>query len=205
MKHLASCLSCVALSLVVAASARAQGEGEAVHELKEVTADGLIDILQPKNAPLTRGLTVAPPSEQPPNCGRFRDLQEAGVESPPVSDIAAVTIQFAVDSDRVSDEAGEVLGALAEALRSDRLSRFCFRLEGHTDSTGSAAHNLDLSRRRARSVARYLSERLGVEGDRLVVAGYGAGRPLATNDTAEGRQRNRRVQIMNLGAAPAGG
>jgi len=205
MKHLAACVWCSALLFGPAAATLGQDEVEGVHELQDVTATELIDILQPKEQPLTRGLTVAAPTGEPPDCGRFRELQDAGVESAPVSDIAAVTIQFAVNSDEVTTQAADVLAALGGALTSERLASFCFRLEGHTDSSGGDEHNLDLSRRRARSVARYLTEQLGVDGDRLVVSGYGEGRPLAPNGTAEGRQRNRRVQIMNLGAAPAEG
>lgn len=205
MRQLAICVWCSALLFGAAARATAQDAGEEVHELEEVTAAGLIDILQPKDQPLTRGLTVAAPTDQPRDCARFRELQDTGVESPPVSDIAAVTIEFAVDSDQVTGQAADVLGALGSALTSDRLASFCFRLEGHTDSSGADTYNLDLSRRRARSVARYLVEQLGVDADRLVVAGYGEGRPLTTNDTPEGRQRNRRVQIMNLGSAPPAG
>jgi outer membrane protein OmpA-like peptidoglycan-associated protein len=65
---------------------------------------------------------------------------------------------------------------------------------GHTDSTGSAQYNQALSERRARSVAAYLESR-GVRGARLMVVGAGATRPLASNDTPEGRQQNRRVEL----------
>lgn len=68
-------------------------------------------------------------------------------------------------------------------------------IEGHTDSVGSAAHNRELSRQRAESVRSYLV-RAGIDPQRLSVAGMGMDRPVASNDTAMGRQQNRRVEII---------
>jgi OOP family OmpA-OmpF porin len=68
-------------------------------------------------------------------------------------------------------------------------------IEGHTDSYGSDETNLALSRRRAEAVSRYLTERLGVPGFRISAAGYGETRPIASNDTEQGRTRNRRIDI----------
>jgi outer membrane protein OmpA-like peptidoglycan-associated protein len=69
------------------------------------------------------------------------------------------------------------------------------RVEGHTDSTGSASGNLRLSKQRADSVFDFLSEQ-GIEGSRMVTAGYGQDRPIADNSTNEGRSKNRRVEII---------
>jgi outer membrane protein OmpA-like peptidoglycan-associated protein len=67
-------------------------------------------------------------------------------------------------------------------------------VEGHTDSTGSEAHNQQLSENRAAAVADYLIDQ-GVSASKVVVYGFGEARPKASNDTAEGRQLNRRVEI----------
>jgi outer membrane protein OmpA-like peptidoglycan-associated protein len=67
-------------------------------------------------------------------------------------------------------------------------------LEGHTDATGSDEYNLELSRQRAQSVANYLSGQQ-VNATRFTIMGYGEDQPIATNDTAEGRQLNRRVEV----------
>ena len=74
-------------------------------------------------------------------------------------------------------------------------------VEGFTDSTGSAAHNKDLSERRAASVAQALAS-LGVPRERIAMRGYGEAFPVASNDTASNRQLNRRVEIVlsNAGA-----
>lgn len=68
-------------------------------------------------------------------------------------------------------------------------------LEGHTDATGSEEYNLKLSRERAQSVSNYLVGQ-GVAASRLTTAGYGESQPVAGNDTAEGRQLNRRVEVV---------
>ena len=67
-------------------------------------------------------------------------------------------------------------------------------IEGHTDSTGSEEHNLTLSKQRAQSVSNYLAQ-LKVNPTRFTIMGYGESQPTATNDTAEGRQQNRRVDL----------
>lgn len=69
------------------------------------------------------------------------------------------------------------------------------QIDGHTDSTGSAEHNLELSTRRAQAVAEYLSAQ-GVPEGMIDIRGFGESRPTASNDTEEGRRRNRRVEIL---------
>ncbi|HEX7828496.1 MAG TPA: OmpA family protein [Thermoanaerobaculia bacterium] len=68
-------------------------------------------------------------------------------------------------------------------------------VQGHTDSVGSNAYNQRLSERRASSVSNYLED-LGVRSSRIDSYGYGESRPKSSNDTASGRQRNRRVEIF---------
>ncbi|EDZ67245.1 OmpA family protein [Nitrosococcus oceani AFC27] len=72
-------------------------------------------------------------------------------------------------------------------------------VEGHTDSTGSAVYNMELSQRRADSVYLFLVNN-GIAPDRIVAHGYGQGYPVAPNNTTAGRQKNRRVEIVILGA-----
>src|SRR5579875_34891 len=68
-------------------------------------------------------------------------------------------------------------------------------VDGYTDSIGSDAYNLKLSERRARTVADYMISQ-GIDRSRLTVRGFGKAHPVASNDTAEGRARNRRVEIV---------
>ena len=70
-------------------------------------------------------------------------------------------------------------------------------ISGHTDSKGSDSYNKDLSQGRAESVVSYLTEH-GIDGFRMVPKGYGEEKPVATNDTDEGRAENRRVEFTVL-------
>jgi outer membrane protein OmpA-like peptidoglycan-associated protein len=76
----------------------------------------------------------------------------------------------------------------------DRYGDTTIVVAGHTDSTGSTSYNQRLSERRASSVANYLED-LGVRGSRLDAYGYGESKPKSSNESASGRQRNRRVEL----------
>lgn len=69
-------------------------------------------------------------------------------------------------------------------------------IEGHTDSVGSAAYNQQLSQRRAQSVRDYLIQNFDISPDRLTAKGFGEERPVASNNTADGRSKNRRIQAV---------
>ena len=70
-------------------------------------------------------------------------------------------------------------------------------IQGHTDGRGSAVINLRLSQARAEAARLYLVQK-GISPDRLTAAGYGKSRPIANNNTAEGRQNNRRVELHRI-------
>lgn len=70
------------------------------------------------------------------------------------------------------------------------------RIEGHTDSQGADDYNMTLSERRAESVKSWLATNEGVAASRLVTRGWGESKPIAANESADGRQRNRRVEII---------
>jgi OOP family OmpA-OmpF porin len=70
-------------------------------------------------------------------------------------------------------------------------------IEGHTDAQGDEASNLALSESRAEAVRDYLVSQ-GIAADRLETAGFGESRPIASNDTAEGRAENRRIEFRLL-------
>ena len=69
-------------------------------------------------------------------------------------------------------------------------------IEGHTDNVGNAEYNLDLSKRRAEAVVKYLEENFGIDPSRLTARGYGMSRPVADNSTDEGKQQNRRIEAI---------
>jgi OOP family OmpA-OmpF porin len=69
-------------------------------------------------------------------------------------------------------------------------------IEGHTDNVGKAEYNDRLSDDRAKSVRQYLIDKFGIDASRITSAGYGFNKPIASNDTKEGRQKNRRVEAV---------
>jgi len=101
-------------------------------------------------------------------------------------------VLFATDSAALRPDLIASLGQVAQNLTSYPNSRI--EVVGHTDNTGSAAYNMDLSQRRASAVASVLIQR-GVPSSRLVAYGRGFDVPVASNATAEGRAKNRRVEI----------
>lgn len=104
-------------------------------------------------------------------------------------------VTFETASADLTVEARVILDEVAAALVSNDDVRV--RVNGHTDSTGSRAYNLTLSQNRADSVVAYLASR-GVAVGRMEARGFGPDQPVATNDTAEGRQENRRVELERI-------
>lgn len=104
-------------------------------------------------------------------------------------------VNFAFDSDELLPGASITLDEVAHRLRENTELRVS--IEGHTDSVGNPTYNQDLSQRRAESVKTYLVNQ-GIDESRMVATGYGLDRPVASNDTPEGRAENRRVEIDRL-------
>jgi outer membrane protein OmpA-like peptidoglycan-associated protein len=105
-------------------------------------------------------------------------------------------ILFRFDSDELTENANQDLDNIVRVLGDfpDRK----VRITGHTDSTGTEDYNYSLSMRRARRTAEELKERDTSLQGRLTYIGMGENKPIAGNDTEEGRQRNRRVEIILL-------
>ena len=102
-------------------------------------------------------------------------------------------ITFATDQDQVNAGFYPTLNSVALVLNKYKQS--LVDIYGHTDSTGDNNYNLDLSQRRAQSVAGYLTTQ-GVDGRRFYVQGAGETRPVASNNNEAGRSQNRRVEIQ---------
>lgn len=103
-------------------------------------------------------------------------------------------VSFASGSAAIKPELRSVLEAFADGLSRDSAGMHV-RIVGHTDSNGSDAVNNPLSRERADSVKDFLSDR-GVAASRIETSGRGEREPIASNETAEGRAKNRRVEIF---------
>ncbi len=107
--------------------------------------------------------------------------------------LGRATIHFESDSDRIRPESMKLLEEVARILNTCPKTRVL--IAGHTDATGSATYNQSLSERRAAAVGRALVK-LGVSASRFTAVGYGESRPVADNDTEEGRAKNRRIEFI---------
>jgi outer membrane protein OmpA-like peptidoglycan-associated protein len=105
-------------------------------------------------------------------------------------------VLFETDGDRILSGSFGLLDDVAKViLDHDQIARI--EVQGHTDDTGSDSYNDQLSQRRAEAVRRYLVDK-GVAADRLVAKGYGEREPVATNQTEDGKAKNRRVEFKIL-------
>ena len=103
-------------------------------------------------------------------------------------------ILFDTGSDRLKPESAPVIQSIAKGLETNPNLRLM--IEGHTDSVGNAASNMDLSKRRAEAVKGVLIAQFKVDAARLATAGLGATKPIDSNDTPQGRSQNRRVELV---------
>ncbi len=104
-------------------------------------------------------------------------------------------VNFDTDKWAIRNDARPILDEAVSTLKEN--SGVNVSVEGHTDSRASDAHNQTLSERRADSVANYMMKG-GVEKSRLTTVGFGESKPVASNDTADGMQQNRRVELRIL-------
>jgi len=112
-----------------------------------------------------------------------------------------LTMQFATNSAEITGAGMQEMFELLRFLREYPSTNAV--IEGHTDSTGAAEYNQDLSDRRAQAVVQALVNS-GIERDRLTARGYGESRPVAGNETAAGRAQNRRVTVVVEGTTTEG-
>mgnify|MGYP006305462819 CR=1 FL=1 len=135
--------------------------------------------------------------------GNYMDEQAAEIRE----DIQGAEVERVGEGIKITFDSGILFESNQAALEPpakanlDELARILIKyddtnvlIEGHTDSQGSEDYNLELSRRRAQSVANYLAGQQ-VDATRFTMMGYGEMQPVATNETPEGRRENRRVEI----------
>jgi outer membrane protein OmpA-like peptidoglycan-associated protein len=124
------------------------------------------------------------------------ELERTGVSVTRIGDNITLNmpgnITFATNSADLNANFFEVLNSVS--LVVNEFNQTVIEVAGHTDSTGTDEYNQQLSDRRANAVAAYLGTR-SVLSDRVITVGMGEGRPVATNDTDNGRQQNRRVEL----------
>lgn len=186
------------------------------------SADQIINSLRPSGNLVsggTRGIRVAaPPSDtaapraaapaqatsaQQPHIASSRPVPvPVAASTPPPAGGPSVnlTVNFANGSAELTPDAIRTLDELGRALASKDLEGFRFRIEGHTDTVGSREYNQALSERRAIAVVNYVSKKYGVGADRLQAVGMGEDGLLVQTPPQTAEPRNRRVQVINLGA-----
>lgn len=136
--------------------------------------------------------------------GAYMDAQQeklARIPGTTVERVSEDTLLVHFDSDVLFAVDSAVLSAASQAALVDvggvlnEYPKTAVVIQGHTDSTGSEEHNQELSERRATAVRNYLAGQ-GVSTERMSALGYGEGAPVADNQSAAGRQRNRRVDVL---------
>ncbi|POY39168.1 flagellar motor protein MotB [Solitalea longa] len=158
----------------------AANEGEVSNLKKDSDGDGVSNIF-----------------DKEPNTPAGNVVDGAGrtIVFPTPAPVAAVeqsnTIQFDFNSDKLRPESSGAIESMANELKA---SGGKMLLEGHASEEGTEAYNMDLSKRRAASVKKALVK-AGAKSGNITTKGYGETRPVASNDTEEGRQKNRRVEF----------
>jgi OOP family OmpA-OmpF porin len=142
----------------------------------------------PPSPPAPKPVAPPPPAPKPAP-------KPAPIVTPEKPTLVLEGVTFETDSAKLRPESREILDRIAESLRAWPGIRV--EVQGHTDASGSAAHNLVLSQARADAVRIYLAGQ-GVDPSRLVTKGYGESKPLAPNTTREGKAKNRRVELVKL-------
>ncbi len=127
--------------------------------------------------------TDAPPLQQKPYALEGNEVK------------ISASVRFAVGGDKLLPESDKALAALKSYL-DDKTYISLLRIEGHTDADGDLDVNQTLSEKRALAVARWLVEK-GVDCKRLLPVGFGSNKPVAPNDTPEGKAQNRRLAFVN--------
>jgi len=162
-----------------------------------INGERVVDLNQVELPPLT-GAELGPEGE-PAKIG-YR-LVRFAESTPDFSQVISSSgryvthgILFDTDSDRLKPESAAVIKSVARGLETN--PNLKLQIEGHTDSVGSADHNLDLSKRRAEAVKAVLVSQFKVDAARLTTAGLGATKPIDSNDTPQGRAQNRRVEFV---------
>ena len=176
------------------------------------SADQIINSLRPSGNMMpggTRGIRLAAPSNEASGTaagacsGTAAACRLEQADAAPAAQAAPtvnLTVNFANGSAELTPDAIRTLDELGRALASKDLAAYRFRIEGHTDTVGSSNYNRTLSERRAEAVVDYVAKKFGVDPSRLQAIGMGEDGLLVPTPPQTPEPRNRRVQVINLGA-----
>ncbi len=130
--------------------------------------------------------------DQCPDTAEGAEVDANGCAKAKKRDLILKGVNFELNSAELTPESSNTLDQVAESMTI--WDTITIEIAGHTDSTGSAAYNKRLSQARAETVLNYLASK-GIARERMRAVGYGEEKPIAPNDTAEGRAKNRRVEL----------
>ena len=149
------------------------------------SAEDIAQALFPQevSAPRTRGIGPPPPR---PSMTTTRPA-------------VTLNVLFGSSSDAIPPASYAEIDKLGTLLSWPQYTDYRIQLEGHTDSQGSARKNQGLSEKRVQNIRAYLVQHFHIAPERILAVGYGESRPIASNDTPEGRSQNRRVEVVNVG------
>lgn len=133
---------------------------------------------------------IADANDDCPNTAKGIAVNTRGCELK--EDIRLENVQFKTGTAELDANSRNILNRIAGVLKDN--THLKFQVSGHTDSSGAVSNNVKLSEARANSVRQYLIDQ-GVAANRLEAVGFGPNRPVASNDTLEGRRMNRRVEL----------
>lgn len=177
------------------------------------SAEQIINSLKPSGNLITggtRGIRLASPGNeaasqpaspaQQPRIASSRPVAPPAAQAPVSGPAVNLTVNFANGSAELTPDAIRALDELGRALSSKDLASYRFRIEGHTDTVGSRDYNKALSEHRAEAVVDYVAKKFGVDPSRLQAVGMGEDGLLVPTPPQTPDPRNRRVQVINLGA-----
>jgi OOP family OmpA-OmpF porin len=167
------------------------GEAETRQVKRDLTdtSENLIAALEAEGFDVTDGV-LGPPKPPPPTKAEVEELERTLAEL-----IEGKVVEFEFASDQLTPAGTALLDELLVPLVE--FSAVPVEIAGHADAQGSPDRNLELSRRRAQAVLDYFVSK-GEDPERFLAVGYGDTRPIADNSTAEGRQKNRRIEFIAL-------
>lgn len=161
-----------------------------------VDKDELVDMLKPQAQIRTRGIRLNQPAQAPVQEAVGQDYSGQAEQAAAAAPSISMNVQFGYNSADLTQSALDQLNPLGEALSSSELSSYSFLLEGHTDSSGAADYNMQLSQRRAESVGNYLYQNFGIDPSVLNLVGRGEDALLDPNNPSS--PSNRRVSITTI-------
>lgn len=179
--------------------------GQLLNDLRTASTNGQLDIAENSYLVGSEKLAMAMTDDsdlQFTTRGIIRKVMEDTQSSEDLGEVVkeisfdVQSINFEFGSEELTEKGVRQLNEFGAALQSSELADLKLRIAGHTDDQGESAYNLDLSQRRASSVARYLKDNFQIEAERLDIIGMGEAAPLVPDTSLEARAQNRRVEMI---------